>query len=70
MKISYSATAAAIVLFFITLVLSNPLVSTTSLGVKGQRRAIVPERKSVDVRNIPTHRSYSIGDPIIHLKCS
>lgn len=56
MKISSSAAAAAaaaIVLFFITLVFSNPLVSTTSLAVKVQRRTIVPEPKSVDVRNIP-----------------
>lgn len=59
MKFWFSA--AAIVIFFITLVFSNPLVSTTSLVTKERKRTIVPERELANVRNMPAHRSYSIG---------
>lgn len=60
MKCSFSA-GAGIVIFFITLVFSNPLVSTTALVGKEQKLTIVPERELANVRNIPAHRSYSIG---------
>lgn len=60
MKFSFSA-ATAIVIFFITLVFSNPLIPTTSLVVKEQRRVIIPEPELANVRYIPTHRPYSIG---------
>lgn len=67
MKISSSA-ITVIVIFFITLVFSNPLVSTTtSLAVRGQRGYIVPERKPIDVRKYSSPQMLYVTSVILLL---